>query len=177
MTQSRKKIVCVTINDRSYEIAAEPEAILLDFVREQVGLTGTKRGCDAGECGCCTLLVDGKNVLSCLTLAAEVDGKKIVTIEGVAKGEELHPVQQAFIDHGALQCGFCTPAMVLNAVKLLEENPTPDAAAIKTCISGTICRCTGYTKIEEAVAAAAKKIGASTSHGGSAIDRPMVGQR
>lgn len=130
---------------------------LLEFLREEAGLTGTKRGCDIGDCGCCTVLLDGKPVLSCLLLAVEVTGKSITTIEGVATGNTLHPVQEAFVEHGAIQCGFCTPAMVLNAVALTENNPSPNEEEIKECISGTICRCTGYTKIEKAITSLGKK--------------------
>jgi carbon-monoxide dehydrogenase small subunit len=136
---------------------------LLDFLREELALTGTKRGCDGGECGCCTVLLDGEPVLACLTLALEAEGHEVRTIEGIARGPELHPVQQAFVEHGALQCGFCTPAMVLNAVHLLETTAAPSSEAIKDCISGTICRCTGYTKIEAAIAAAAARLTAGAA--------------
>lgn len=131
---------------------------LLEFLRDEAGLTGTKRGCDIGDCGCCTVLLNGKPVLSCLLLAVEVTGKSITTIEGVAKGNTLHPVQEAFVKHGAIQCGFCTPAMVLNAVALIENNPTPNEEEVKECVSGTICRCTGYTKIEKAITSLNKKV-------------------
>lgn len=130
---------------------------LLEFLRGEAWLTGTKRGCDIGDCGCCTVLLDGKPVLSCLLLAVETEGKKITTIEGIAKGSELHPVQEAFVEHGAIQCGFCTPAMVLNAVSLLENHPSPSQKEIKECVSGTVCRCTGYTKIEKAITSLRKK--------------------
>jgi len=147
------------VNDRDYRRAV-PQAIpLLDFLRDEIHLTGTKRGCDLGECGCCSVLVDGRPVLSCLTLAAEVEGRAITTIEGLADGPELHPVQRALVEEGAIQCGFCTSSMALNAAALLEHNPDPDDAAIKACISGTICRCTGYTKIERAVKRAADERG------------------
>lgn len=151
-----KRLVKLTVNGVAHERAVAPAATLLEVLREELFLTGTKRGCDVGDCGCCTVLLDGAPVLSCLVLALEGDGAEIRTIEGVANGNQLHPVQQAFVDHGAIQCGFCTPSMVLNAVHLLEHNPSPDAAAVKTCVSGTICRCTGYTKIEQAVHAAAR---------------------
>ncbi|MCC6337606.1 MAG: (2Fe-2S)-binding protein [Myxococcales bacterium] len=151
-----KRLVKLTVNGVAHERAVAPAATLLEVLREELFLTGTKRGCDVGDCGCCTVLLDGAPVLSCLVLALEADGAEIRTIEGVANGNQLHPVQQAFVDHGAIQCGFCTPSMVLNAVHLLDTNPSPDAAAVKTCVSGTICRCTGYTKIEQAVHAAAR---------------------
>jgi len=143
---------------------AVPAAItLLDFLREELDLTGTKRGCDLGECGCCTVLIDGQPMLSCLMLASEVEGRAITTIEGLADGPKLHPVQRAMVEEGAIQCGFCTPSMALNAAALLANNHDPDDAAIKTCISGTICRCTGYTKIEQAVRRAADELQSSRS--------------
>ena len=132
---------------------------LLEFLRDEARLTGTKRGCDLGDCGCCTVLLDGKPILSCLLLAVEAEGKKITTIEGIAKKNQLHPVQKAMVEHGAIQCGFCTPAMVLNAVSLVENNPSPSREEVKECLSGTICRCTGYTKIEKAILSLGKKEG------------------
>lgn len=143
------------VNGCEYSCAVPAAATLIDVLREEIGLTGTKRGCDLGECGCCTVLVDGRPMLSCLTLVAEVEGRAITTIEGLADGPRLHPVQRALVEEGAVQCGFCTPSMALNAAALLAANPDPDEAAIKACISGTICRCTGYTKIERALIRAA----------------------
>lgn len=146
------------VNGTPHTKAIAPSTTLLEFLREELNLTGTKRGCDLGDCGCCTVLLDGKPVLSCILPALEAEGKKVTTIEGIANGNELHPVQQAMVEHGAIQCGFCTPAMVLNGVHLLANNPNPTRLEIKECISGTICRCTGYTKIEKALAAAGKTI-------------------
>jgi carbon-monoxide dehydrogenase small subunit len=147
------------VNDQEYELLVAPNRTLLDVIREDLGMTGTKRGCDSGECGACTVLLDGIPILSCMTLACEVDGRKILTIEGVAKGGELHPLQKAFIEYGAIQCGFCTPGMVLSAQALLERNPTPTTEEIRKALSGNLCRCTGYIKIIEAVRQAAKSEG------------------
>ena len=144
------------INDYVYDVAVEPQWTLLYVLREKLGLTGTKRACDNGECGNCTVLMDGKPVLSCLTLAVESEGKKIATIERLAKGEKLHPIQQAFIDHHAISCGHCTPAMVMTAHALLTSNPGPTEEEVKKAISGVLCRCTGYVKINKAILAAAE---------------------
>ena len=141
----------LTVNDQEYELIVGVNRTLLDVLRDDLGLTGTKRGCDSGACGSCTVLLDGKPILSCMTLACEMDGRKIQTIEGVAKGGELHPVQKAFIEYGAIQCGFCTPGMVLSALALLGQNPSPTIEEIKKGISGNLCRCTGYVKIIEAI--------------------------
>ena len=151
------KILSLTVNGRACRSAIEPATTLLELLREELNLTGTKRGCDVGDCGCCTVLLDGKPVLSCLLPAVEAEGSAVVTIEGIADERGLHPVQQAMVDHGAIQCGFCTPAMVLNAVHLLAENPSPTREEVKECVSGTICRCTGYNSIEEAVRSIAKE--------------------
>lgn len=150
------RMVNLEVNGRRWQRAVRPATTLLELLREELGLTGTKRGCDRGDCGCCTVHLDGKPVLSCLMLALETDGRKVTTIEGIARGTELHPVQEAMVEHGAIQCGFCTPAMVMNAIHLLETTPKPTRDEVKRCISGTICRCTGYTKIEKAVLAAAE---------------------
>jgi len=125
-------------------------------LRDQLGLTGTKYACGTGDCGACTVLVDGKPVFSCLTLAVTAKGKNILTVEGLAEGTTLHPIQQAFIDHGAVQCGFCTPGMILSAKALLDENLNPARDEIKTALAGNLCRCTGYVKIVDAVLAAAE---------------------
>lgn len=127
---------------------------LLDVLREVLGLTGTKEGCGEGECGACTVLVDGKPVDSCLVLIGQVQGRAITTIEGLSNGKELHPLQQAFIDEGAIQCGYCTPGMILAAKALLDSNPNPGEEEIRRSISGNLCRCTGYQKIIKAVQAA-----------------------
>jgi carbon-monoxide dehydrogenase small subunit len=146
----RQKIRLI-VNEQEYELLVGSNKTLLDVLRDDLGLTGTKKGCDSGECGACTVLLDGIPILSCMTLACEVEGKKIRTIEGIAKGGELHPVQEAFVECGAIQCGFCTPGMVLSAVALLKSNPTPTTDEIKKAISGNLCRCTGYIKIIEAI--------------------------
>lgn len=146
-----KYVLKMIVNEWEYELLIPFNKTLLDVLREDLGLTGTKRGCDSGECGACTVLLDGMPILACLTLAWEVDGRKIQTIEGVAKGGELHPVQKAFIECGAIQCGFCTPGMVLSALTLLESNSAPTIEEIKKGISGNLCRCTGYARIIEAI--------------------------
>ncbi|GAI86087.1 unnamed protein product [marine sediment metagenome] len=152
-----KQQIQLRINGEVYETAVQPWKTLLQVIREDIGLTGTKENCNMGECGACTVLMDGKPVNSCLTLAIEAQGKDIVTVEGLAKDGELHPVQQAFIEHGAIQCGFCTPGMVLSAKVLLDRNPHPTEEEVRKAMSGNLCRCTGYTKIIEAVLAASKK--------------------
>jgi carbon-monoxide dehydrogenase small subunit len=129
---------------------------LLEVLRDQLGLVGTKEGCSVGECGACTVLVNGRAVLSCLTLALDAVGMEITTIEGVSQGESLDPIQQAFVDHGAVQCGFCTPGMILTAKELLTKQKKPSVEQIKEAISGNLCRCTGYTKIVEAIEATSK---------------------
>ncbi len=151
-----KKILKVAVNGQFYEIPVAPNKTLLEFIREDLGMTGTKRGCDQGECGACTVLIDGKPVSSCMVLALDVQGKDIVTIEGM-EGEDgqFHPLQKAFIDHGAIQCGFCTSGMLLTAKHLLDENPSPTTEEIKEAISGNICRCTGYVKIIDAISSVA----------------------
>ena len=149
-----QRVLSLTINGQPVEIPAPPERILLDLLREDLNLTGSKRGCDLGTCGCCTVLLDGRPTLSCLTLAALAEGKSITTIEGVGPGTDLHPVQRAFVEHGATQCGFCTPGFVLSAVALLRDHPHASRDEIVDAISGNLCRCTGYTKIVEAILAA-----------------------
>ena len=148
-----------TVNNRPYEIAVRPSQTLLDVIREDLGLTGTKEGCGLGECGACTVIMNGKTVNSCLVLAAEADGKEITTIEGLADGDRLHPVQQAFLDEGGLQCGFCTPGMIMSAKALLDENPDPTDDEIRRGIAGNLCRCTGYTKIIQSIKTASKMTG------------------
>lgn len=141
----------LNINDIEYQAAIEETATLLDVLREDLGLTGTKRGCEVGECGACTVIMDGKTVNSCLVLAVQAQGCKITTIEGVAKDGELHPVQESFLRHDAVHCGFCTPGMVLSAVNLLERNSHPSEKEIKEALAGNLCRCSGYKQIVEAV--------------------------
>jgi len=151
-----KQKVKLIVNEQEYELFIEPHKTLLDVLRDDLGLTGTKKGCDSGQCGACTVLVDGEPILSCITFACEVDGRKIQTIEGLAKDGELHPLQKAFLQYGAVQCGFCTPGMVLSGLALLENNPSPTIEEIKKGISGNLCRCTGYLKIIEAIQRAGK---------------------
>ncbi len=142
------------INGHPVEVPCPDERILLDLIREDLDLTGSKRGCDLGTCGCCTVLLDGRPTLSCLTLARLAEGRSVTTIEGLTPHGGLHPVQRAFVEHGATQCGFCTPGFVLTAVALLRDEPHPDRERVVRAISGNLCRCTGYTKIIEAVLAA-----------------------
>lgn len=151
-----KKIVTLTVNGESVEAAVEPNRTLLQFLREDLGLTGTKHGCGLGDCGACTVILDGKPVNACLVLAVQANGCDVLTIEGLEEHGELNPIQQAFVDKGAIQCGFCTPGMILSAKALLEQNPKPTEHDIRTAISGNLCRCTGYQKIVEAIKDAAE---------------------
>lgn len=146
-----KRLITLTINQKKYELAVSPNLSLLDLLREELNLMGAKEGCGIGECGACTVLLDGKPVSSCIMLAVEADGSEIITIEGLETEDGLHPIQQAFVDKGAIQCGFCTPGMVLSAKGLLDKNPNPTEQEIRTAISGNLCRCTGYQKIVEAI--------------------------
>ena len=146
-----KRIIRLLINGEELEILTEGHKTLLEVLREDLGLTGTKRGCDVGTCGACTVLVDGKPQLSCLTLAVDVQGKEITTIEGLARAGRFHPLQKAFVEKGALQCGFCTPGMILTAKAFLDEHPQPSEEDVKKALSGNLCRCTGYVKIVEAI--------------------------
>ena len=150
-----KRLIELKVNGESYDVAVKPNRTLLEVLREELGLTGTKEGCDAGDCGTCTVLLDGKPVPSCLVLAVDAQGKDILTIEGLANGPELHPIQKAFVDHGATQCGFCSPGMILTGKALLDRNPNPSEAEVRKAISGNLCRCTGYVKIIEAIMIAA----------------------
>ncbi len=145
----------ITVNDEKHQLLVEPRTTLLELLREALFLTGAKEGCGEGICGSCTVLLDDKPVRACLTLAVEAAGHRVTTVEGLSDGEALDPLQQAFIDHGAVQCGFCTPGMLMSARALLLQDPHPDEKQIARALSGNICRCTGYTKIVEAVAAAA----------------------
>ncbi len=146
-----KQIVNLKVNGIEYTLAEEPNATLVDVLREDIGLTGVKKGCDDGDCGACSVLCNGTVIPSCTTLAVEVQGCEITTIEGLMKNGTLHPVQQAFVDCFAIQCGFCTPGMVMATVALLAENPDPTEEEIRDFLRGNICRCTGYTKIIDAV--------------------------
>lgn len=146
-----KKLISLTINDTAYEVAVEPNTTLADMLRDQLRLTGTKKGCELGDCGSCTVIMDGKPVNSCLVLAVQAAGRNIVTIEGLETEEGLHPLQSAFVEKGAIQCGFCSSGMILSAKSLLDKNPHPKEADIRSAISGNLCRCTGYQKIVEAI--------------------------
>ena len=146
-----KRLMTLTVNGTPYEVAIEPNQSLLQLLREELHLTGTKEGCSEGECGACTVLLDGSTVDSCLIFALEAQGRDVLTIEGLAQGDQLHPVQKAFAEYGAVQCGFCTPGMILAAKALLESNPHPTEAEIRQGISGNLCRCTGYQGIVAAV--------------------------
>ncbi len=152
-----KQITVLNVNDAFYEVEVLPNRTLLEVLRDDLGLTGTKKGCDTGECGACTVIMDGKAVPSCLLLAVEAQGKRITTIEGLAQDTQLHPLQQSFIDHGAVQCGFCTAGIILSAKALLDKNPKPTEAEVREAIAGNLCRCTGYVKIVEAIMAASEK--------------------
>ena len=153
-----KQIIELSVNGESSEFSVEPQETLLEVLRDHMGLTGTKEGCGTGECGSCTVLIGGKPILSCLTLAVECHKQDILTIEGIAEGNSLSPVQQAFIDCGAIQCGFCTPGMVLSSEVLLKEKPNPQEKDIYKALEGNLCRCTGYNKIIEAVHKASKQM-------------------
>jgi carbon-monoxide dehydrogenase small subunit len=147
----------LTVNNEVWQVEVEPQSTLLEILRESLHLTGTKEGCGMGDCGTCIVLVDDKPVNSCLMLAIDARGRRVTTIEGLQKGEELHPIQQSFIDEGAVQCGFCSPAMILSAKALLDENPRPNEDEIKRALSGVLCRCGSYKKIIAAVKAASPK--------------------
>jgi aerobic carbon-monoxide dehydrogenase small subunit len=146
-----KKMICLTINGKEYELAAAPNMTLADLLREELLLTGTKKGCELGDCGSCTVIMNGKAVNSCLVLAVQASGKEIVTVEGLETDDGLHPLQEKFIENGAIQCGFCTSGMLLSAKTLLDKNAKPDELEIRTAISGNLCRCTGYQKIVESI--------------------------
>ena len=146
-----KKSLQLTINGEPYELTVEPRTTLAELLREELHLTGTKEGCGIGMCGACTVLLDGKAIKSCLVLALKANGKEITTIEGLAAKGEIHPLQKAFIDHGAIQCGYCTPGMILSAKALLDENPHPTEEEVRMAMAGNLCRCTGYVKILEAI--------------------------
>jgi len=154
-----KRIITLNVNGDPYTVAVYPWQTLNEVLREELNLTGVKLGCGTGDCGACTVHVDGRAMSSCLTLAVQMEGKKITTVEGLApSGEELHPIQEAFIEKGAIQCGFCTCGMEMTALDLLSRNPSPTETEIREAISGNLCRCTGYAKIVEAIAAAGQKM-------------------
>jgi carbon-monoxide dehydrogenase small subunit len=153
-----KIAIKTTINRRSYTLDIKPNQTLLDLLRDELGLMGTKCGCEVGECGACTVLMNGKAVNSCLVLAPQIDGQEILTVEGLADGEKLHALQESFLDHEAVHCGFCTPGMLMSAKELLDENLNPSEEEIRRAISGNLCRCTGYVQIVKAIDGAAKSI-------------------
>ena len=148
-----RKLLQLTVNDEARQALVEPYFSLLDTLRDELHLTGTKKGCDEGDCGACTVLLNGKPVTSCMVLALSAHDANVTTIEGLATNERLHPVQQAFVDHGGLQCGFCTPGLIMASVGLLQDNPSPTEEEVKFAIGGNLCRCTGYSKVVEAIKA------------------------
>jgi carbon-monoxide dehydrogenase small subunit len=149
----------LTVNGRAVETPADPAMRLLDFLREDLRLSGTKEGCGKGECGACSVLLDGRLVNSCLVMLGQCEGTSVTTIEGLGRPGDLHPIQQAFLELGAVQCGFCTPGLVLATMALLRANPDPSSAEIRRAIEGNLCRCTGYVKIEEAIREASRRAG------------------
>ncbi len=155
---SRPRKINVTVNGRKVDAAVSPNETLIEFLRTRLGLSGTKEGCGSGDCGACTVILNGKAVNSCLVLAIETHGGSVTTIEGLSTDGQLHPLQQAFIDNGTVQCGFCTPGMIMSAKALLDENPSPSADEIRLGLAGNLCRCTGYVNIMNAVTAAAKEL-------------------
>jgi len=152
----KEKGIQVVVNGKTYELMVPPWKTLLEVIREDLKLTGAKEGCGQGECGACTVMMGGRTVNSCLVLAVEADGQEITTIEGLSEGDKLHPIQEAFVEHAGMQCGFCTPGMIMSAKELLDRNPDPSEREIREGIAGNVCRCTGYTKIVESIDAAAK---------------------
>jgi carbon-monoxide dehydrogenase small subunit len=168
-TSGQREHVALTVNGEAREVLFESYKTLLEVLREDLGLTGTKHGCELGECGACAVLMDGRPVLSCLVLGVECDGADVTTVEGLADGPELHPLQAAFADLGGSQCGYCTPGILLTARDLLERNPSPTRAEIAEALSGNLCRCTGYIQIFEAVEEAARRMrpGPEAPGGGS----------
>lgn len=152
------KTIRLKVNGDSYELLVNDRSTLLEVIRNQLGLTGTKKGCDNGECGACTVIKDGQSVVSCLVLAVECEGSEIETIEGLSRDGELHPIQKAFVEHGAIQCGYCTPGMIMSARALLRDNPHPSETEVRAGINGNLCRCTGYARIVEAILAASRQM-------------------
>lgn len=151
-----KRDIVLKVNGVTYNVNVESHRTLVEVLRETLGLTGTKKSCNEGECGACTVLIDGKPAASCMMLAVAAQGKEITTIEGLNEGDKLHPIQEAFVKHTAIQCGFCTPGMVLAAKAFLDENPKPTEEEVRRAISGNLCRCTGYQQIVDAIMSAAE---------------------
>ena len=158
-----KQLISLKVNDRQYEVAVYVNRTLADLIRYDLGLTGTKKGCEMGECGSCTVILDGKPVNSCLVLAVQAREREVLTVEGLETENGLHPLQAAFVEKGAIQCGFCTSGMLLSSKSLLEKNPNPSENEIRTAISGNLCRCTGYQKIVEAIQQAGKEMSGKLS--------------
>ena len=156
-----REVIELRVNGQVHEVMIHPRDLLIDVLRRKLGLIGTKKGCGEAACGSCTVLIDGRPTLSCITLAIACQGKSIVTVEGLSAGEELHPLQQSFVERGAIQCGYCTPGMLMSAKALLHKNPSPSREEIKVGLSGNLCRCTGYVKIIDAVEAVADGGGAA----------------
>jgi len=165
MKNSSKQLILLKVNGCEYEVAVHPNRTLLEVLREDLMLTGAKEGCDDGSCGTCTVLMDGLPIRSCLRLATDAQGRELTTIEGLAEGDPIHPIQKAFIDNGAIQCGYCSPGMILTAKALLDKNQSPTEKEIKQAISGNLCRCTGYNKIVKAIKTAAENPAGGKSHG------------
>ena len=153
----------LTINGEPYAVHVEPYCSLLDMLRDQLQLTGTKKGCDEGDCGACTVLMDGKTVTACMVLALDTRAREITTVEGLRQGGTLHPVQAAFVEYGGVQCGFCTPGLIMSAVGLLQENPAPTEEEVRFGIGGNLCRCTGYSKVVQAILKAAETMRTTAS--------------
>jgi aerobic carbon-monoxide dehydrogenase small subunit len=156
MDKAMEQNITLLVNGQSLQVMVEPDELLLDVLREKLNLTGAKKGCGTGDCGACTVIMDGRAVTSCLVLAVAAVGKEIITIEGLAKNGELHPIQQSFIDKDAIQCGYCTPGLIMTTKTLLDENPVPTEDEIRAAIAGNLCRCTGYVKIVDAIQDAAQ---------------------
>jgi aerobic-type carbon monoxide dehydrogenase small subunit (CoxS/CutS family) len=157
--------ISLKVNGIAYTLDVRPQRTLVEVLRETLGLTGTKKSCNEGECGACTVLMDGKPVASCLVLAIDAQGKEIVTIEGLAEGQKLHPIQEAFLRDGGIQCGFCTPGMVMSAKALLDEHPKPTSTDVRKAISGNLCRCTGYQQIVDSIMDASRVMSSSPEKG------------
>lgn len=164
-----KMLITLTVNGERHELAVEPNRTLLEVLREELHLTGAKEACDLGECGACTVLMGGKPVLSCLVLAADAQGQEILTIEGLAQGGKPHPLQQAFVEHGAIQCGYCTPGMIMTAKGYLDSHPHPTAEEIRQAIGNNLCRCTGYKKIVEAIMDVASRTAEQTGEAAAKV--------